>query len=128
MTEPQTEYQPTMADLRQACMDRIDTARESREEGYTEHTGPHGTVVSFETPAGLVLTRYGGRLVVECDCGELDGNDINSTTVRFEDSEEDPVEVTEVIVNDTFSGDRTVARRDYNALAAELVKYVTLLP
>jgi hypothetical protein len=126
MTEP---AEVTMADLRRACNDRLDYAVKTGEVGLRlyEHDGTKSE--HFETPAGLEISRYaGGVLSIKCDFGELDSDEDREVIVDFVDGEEDPYNVTDTVTNDRGRFASTIARKDQNKLAAELSKYVTLVP
>jgi hypothetical protein len=126
-TSPETD-QITMADLRQACVERLDHAVATNEAGLNVYTGSSGTLYEkFETPAGLNIERYAGLLTIKCDFGELDGDETQVTTVEFVDTEEEPVEVTNLTTNHKGIFSKTVAKKDQNALATELSKLVTLI-
>lgn len=117
----------TMTDLRKACEDRLDDALSSGEARVRELSRGI-SMVEFVTPAGLELCRYGGMLTVMCDFSEL-GDDApqRKVAVEFFDDEEVP-EVTEINWSDRGSGSRTIKRKNHDALAVELSKYVTLIP
>lgn len=111
----------TMADLRQACEDRLTYAIEQHEPGAEIITlDSDHPLKRFETPAGVRITRYAQLLSVECDFGETEDETHKDVRVEFVDGEEDPVEV--------LDQDRTIPRRKWDVLAAELSKYVTLIP
>lgn len=117
----------TMADFRQACEDRLDSAVSAGEAVVRTLRGG-GELVEFTTPAGLELARYGGTLAVMCDFSEL-GDDAQQRRVSIEFfGEEEIPEVTETDWSERGLGSRTVKRHNHDALASELSKYITLIP
>lgn len=113
----------TMADLRQACEDRLDAAISTGEEGL--RVGDD--ITTFETPAGVEITRWAGGLTVRCDWSDItDDAPLIVTRVEFAGWGEPP-EVTET---DTSRArvDQTVPRARHAEVAKSMAKYVTLIP
>ncbi|HET7630420.1 MAG TPA: hypothetical protein VFK03_03530 [Candidatus Saccharimonadales bacterium] len=119
--------QVTMADLRKTCEERLDYAIEYDEKGLNIVPGVKDVIFNFETPAGLLITRYAGSLSIDCDLSNLEGGALHEIRIEFFEDEETP-EVFELVSNRSGYDERTVKKANHDRVAAELSKYINPVP
>ncbi|HET7320697.1 MAG TPA: hypothetical protein VFI84_03900 [Candidatus Saccharimonadales bacterium] len=130
-----TEPTVTMEGLRDLCDGTLDYAKTQGwattrvvVSEYPDAKNPalYGTA-EYETPAGVVIKRFAGRLSISCDMSELDDEaPARILSVDFGDKGDEPV-AKEVISSHRGHTDKTIGTAQHIKLASELARYITLI-